>query len=254
MPSGPSPLGSPGRRKRSRGRANCHAAAVFTDSSERSATIGPMRPISLRRRPPRDPRARLAGLMLLPRTIDKARAALRGGDLGDYRLTPGLSAALLGEAGFTADEFVELVQRASDEAEVANAVAPRIAPERCERWNEHCGPPGRDLAPDDQSSSCARTTRATTSSSSRCWSPTTAACFHPTAYTACAPPLTLARSVASMTVRSRTAASRTSSAEMMSGGTKRSVLRPAALMNSPWSSPRLTKSAAAYPCAPAARA
>jgi hypothetical protein len=95
-----------------------------------------MRPISLRLRPPRDPRARLAGMMLLPRTIDKARAALRGGDLGEYSLTPGLSAALLGEAGFTEAEFVELVQRAADEMEVANAVAARIAPERCERWND----------------------------------------------------------------------------------------------------------------------
>lgn len=95
-----------------------------------------MRPISLRRRPPRDPRARLAGLMLLPRTIDKARAALRGGDLGEYYLTPGLSAALLGEAGFSEEEFVELVQRAADEAAVANAVAERVTPELCERWNE----------------------------------------------------------------------------------------------------------------------
>jgi hypothetical protein len=116
--------------------ADCHAAAVFTDSSELSATIEPMRPISLRRRPPRDPRARLAGLMLLPRTIDKARAALRGGDLGEYYLTPGLSALLLGEAGMTEAEFMELVQRAADETEVANAFAERIAPERCERWND----------------------------------------------------------------------------------------------------------------------
>lgn len=74
--------------------------------------------------------------MLLPRTIDKARAALRGGDLGDYQLTPGLSAALLDEAGLTAAEFVELVQHAADEAEVADAVAARVAPERGERWNE----------------------------------------------------------------------------------------------------------------------
>ena len=74
--------------------------------------------------------------MVLPRTIDKARAALRGGDLGDYHLTPGLSALLLAEAGFTEAEFVELVQRAADETEVANAVAERIAPQRCERWND----------------------------------------------------------------------------------------------------------------------
>jgi hypothetical protein len=95
-----------------------------------------MRPISLRRRPPRDPRARLAGLMLLPRTLDKARAAIHGGDLGDYAITPGLSASLLDEIGMGEAEFVELVRRAGDENEVASAVAVRIAPERCERWNE----------------------------------------------------------------------------------------------------------------------
>ena len=110
-----------------------------------------MRPISLRRRPPRDPRARLAGLMLLPRTIDKARAALRGGDLGEYLLTPGLSAMLLAEAGFSESQFIELVHGAPDESAVANAVAERVAPDRCERWNDalknyRVG----DLAPDDR--------------------------------------------------------------------------------------------------------
>jgi hypothetical protein len=39
-----------------------------------------MRAVSLRWRPPRDARARLAGLMLLPRTIDKARARLAHGE------------------------------------------------------------------------------------------------------------------------------------------------------------------------------
>ena len=110
-----------------------------------------MRPISLRRRPPRDPRARLAGLMLLPRTIDKARAALHGGDLGEYHLTPGLSAMLLDEAAFTQAEFVELVHGAPDESAVANAVAQRVAPDRCERWNEALKNfRVADLAPDDQ--------------------------------------------------------------------------------------------------------
>src|SRR4030088_1826674 len=95
-----------------------------------------MRPISLRRRPPRDPRARLAGLMLLPRTIDKARAALPGGDLGEYHLTPGLSALLLDEIGLTEAEFVQLVRSSHDENEVANAIAARVPPERRERWND----------------------------------------------------------------------------------------------------------------------
>jgi hypothetical protein len=74
--------------------------------------------------------------MLLPRTIDKARAALRGGDLGEYHFMPGLSVALLAEIALTPAEFVELVRCAADENEVANAVAERVPPERRERWND----------------------------------------------------------------------------------------------------------------------
>ena len=74
--------------------------------------------------------------MLLPRTIDKARAALRGGDLGEYHLTPGLSASLLAEIGLTEAEFVELVRQAADENQVANAVAERVPAERRVRWND----------------------------------------------------------------------------------------------------------------------
>ncbi|HEV3086510.1 MAG TPA: DUF5069 domain-containing protein [Candidatus Elarobacter sp.] len=94
-----------------------------------------MRPVSLRRRPPRDPRARLAGLMMLPRTIDKARGLMHGGDPGEYTISPGLSAWLLAELGFTEAEFIELVHRAADEDEVAAVVALRVPPEGRETLN-----------------------------------------------------------------------------------------------------------------------
>ena len=94
-----------------------------------------MRPVSLRRRPPRDPRARLAGLMMLPRTIDKARALMRGGDPGEYVISPGISAWLLAECGFSETEFVELVRCARDEEEIAAVVAARIPPEGREALN-----------------------------------------------------------------------------------------------------------------------
>jgi hypothetical protein len=92
-------------------------------------------PVSLRRRPPRDPRARIGGLMMLPRTIDKARGLLPGGDPGDYAIEPGWSAWLLGEIGFTQAEFLELVRRAADEAEIALVVGERVSPEKCEALN-----------------------------------------------------------------------------------------------------------------------
>ncbi|MFN2450315.1 MAG: DUF5069 domain-containing protein [Candidatus Baltobacteraceae bacterium] len=51
--------------------------------------------MDLRIRPPRSPRERLDGLVLMPRTIDKICATLPGGDLGPYHITPGMSQMLL---------------------------------------------------------------------------------------------------------------------------------------------------------------
>ncbi len=73
--------------------------------------------------------------MMLPRTIDKARGLIPGGDPGDYAIEPGWSAWLLRELGFTQTEFVELVRRAADDAEIAAVVAERVTPERCEALN-----------------------------------------------------------------------------------------------------------------------
>ena len=73
--------------------------------------------------------------MMLPRTIDKARGLLPGGDPGDYAIEPGWSAWLLNELSFTQAEFLELVRRAADEAEVATVVGERVSPEKCEALN-----------------------------------------------------------------------------------------------------------------------
>jgi hypothetical protein len=73
--------------------------------------------------------------MMLPRTIDKARGLLSGGDPGDYAIEPGWSAWLLNELGFTQAEFLELVRRAADEAEIALVVGERVSPEKCEALN-----------------------------------------------------------------------------------------------------------------------
>jgi hypothetical protein len=44
-----------------------------------------MTPLNLTVHPPRVPRAELDGLIFLPRTIDKVRATLPGGDIGGIR-------------------------------------------------------------------------------------------------------------------------------------------------------------------------
>ena len=73
--------------------------------------------------------------MLLPRTIDKARGLMRGGDPGEYAISPGISAWLLAECGFSEAEFIELVRCALGEEEIAADVAARISPERREALN-----------------------------------------------------------------------------------------------------------------------
>ena len=95
-----------------------------------------MKPLNLRRAPPRSARDRLAGLMMLPRTIDKARASLPGGDPGVYFITPGLSAWLLRKLRFTEDVFVELVRHADSEEQIAEIIAVRASEGRIEHLND----------------------------------------------------------------------------------------------------------------------
>lgn len=94
-----------------------------------------MDPLDLTKAPPRDPRETLAGLMMLPRTIDKARAMLAGGKPGVYFITPGLSAWLLRKLRFTEDEFIELVRDSDDESAIADIVAARASSGRIEHLN-----------------------------------------------------------------------------------------------------------------------
>jgi len=68
---------------------------------------------------PRSPSVEVGGLVLLARTIDKARAAIAG-TLGAYKLSPGMSGYLLEWLGIPEVKFVEAVGAcADDEAVVA---------------------------------------------------------------------------------------------------------------------------------------
>jgi hypothetical protein len=81
-----------------------------------------MEPLDLTQQPPRSCFAELDGLMLMPRTIDKLRGFLPGGNPGDYFIngkTPGLSQFLLDRLGVSLDDLREVVARATDETEIA---------------------------------------------------------------------------------------------------------------------------------------
>ncbi len=77
-----------------------------------------MEPLDLTKRPPRSARATLDGLVMLPRTIDKMRALLPGGNIGDYHID-GFSGRMLKIVGIDPDALAAEVARAASEDEVA---------------------------------------------------------------------------------------------------------------------------------------
>jgi len=92
-----------------------------------------MEAITLAAQPPRRPRADLAGIIFLPRSIDKARAALPGGDLGPYRLT-GMTQVMLDGLGIERDAFVAAVAAAASDDDVAAFVHANTTPEKIAAW------------------------------------------------------------------------------------------------------------------------
>jgi hypothetical protein len=76
-----------------------------------------MEPLDLTQRPPRGPREKLAGLVMLPRTIDKMRALLPGGNIGSYKLE-GFSVRLMEAIGVKPDDLQAIVASATSDDEV----------------------------------------------------------------------------------------------------------------------------------------
>lgn len=72
----------------------------------------------LRVHPPRNPREQLAGLVFVPRTLDKVRAKLQG-TLGFYKVGPGMSIRLFEWLGITEDEFTRAVRDATSGDDIA---------------------------------------------------------------------------------------------------------------------------------------
>jgi hypothetical protein len=86
-----------------------------------------MTPLDLTKRPPRSTRATLLGFYFLPRTVDKLRAELPGGNIGPYlNHDTGFSAYVVRRLGLNMDEFREAVGRAEDEAAIEAWLAERI--------------------------------------------------------------------------------------------------------------------------------
>ena len=95
-----------------------------------------MEPLDLTKRPPRSPRLLLGDLdlLMIARTVDKLRATLPGGNLGDYRVD-GFSGRLLEVLGIDREALRDVVARAKDESEVAAWIAENSDPSSYEAIN-----------------------------------------------------------------------------------------------------------------------
>lgn len=95
-----------------------------------------MDPLDLRLAPPRAPKAELAGLAFLPRSIDKVRATFEGGNLGAYQIE-GFTEQILEKIGITVEDFTRTVREAASEADVAAYVTAHAKPEGITEWNTY---------------------------------------------------------------------------------------------------------------------
>jgi hypothetical protein len=77
-----------------------------------------MEPLDLSKRAPRGPREKLDGLCMLPRTIDKMRALLPGGNVGSYKI-PGVSQRVLDALEVKPEDLqAEVASAASDQDDI----------------------------------------------------------------------------------------------------------------------------------------
>lgn len=95
-----------------------------------------MTPLDLRSRPPRPVRATMLGFYFLPRTIDKLRSELPGGNPGNYiNESDGFSAYVVRRLGLDMDELRTAVAAAPDEAAVEVWLAARVDPGKAPELN-----------------------------------------------------------------------------------------------------------------------
>jgi hypothetical protein len=93
-----------------------------------------MSPLDLTLGPPRAPRETLAGVVFLPRTIDKVRATLPGGTAGAYTI-PGFSEMMLEKLGIEVGAFTDAVAGASTDDDVEGFVRAAASPDGIAQWN-----------------------------------------------------------------------------------------------------------------------
>ncbi len=95
-----------------------------------------MEPLDLSKAHPRRTREELAGVVFLPRSIDKFRASLPGGNLSGYTLA-GFTGQMLEKLGISPDALRTVVADAKTDEDVARYVREHAAAGGAEAWNTY---------------------------------------------------------------------------------------------------------------------
>jgi hypothetical protein len=90
--------------------------------------------LDLSKHPPRLPRAELDSIIFLPRSIDKARAYLAGGNRNGYNI-PGVTGGMLERFGISNDDFIAAVGTASNDADIVAFVRRHASQSTVDEWN-----------------------------------------------------------------------------------------------------------------------
>ena len=92
----------------------------------------------LTQRPPRSPRVKLGGYVILPRMLDKGRAQLAG-KAGEYHFACPLDQRLLSFTGLSAEEILNLLKQGKSDTEVLTWIRERLNQNEWEiaAWSEY---------------------------------------------------------------------------------------------------------------------
>ena len=94
-----------------------------------------MESLDLTKAPPRSPREELDGLANLPRSIDKMRAHLPGGNSGVYNIA-GFTLVMLETIGVTEDQFRDAVAQAKTDDDVSAWLRAHANTEKYPEFND----------------------------------------------------------------------------------------------------------------------
>jgi hypothetical protein len=94
-----------------------------------------MEPLDLSKGRPRGTRAELAGVTFLPRSVDKFRASLPGGNLNGYTIE-GFTEMMLKELGITPEAMRTVVADAKTDDDVARYVREHAVAGGAKAWND----------------------------------------------------------------------------------------------------------------------